>query len=90
MQIDSPRSITELLAREPSGTRVVVADPGAAPLSARRGSRALGLVGPEGGLTADELAAVEAAGGERAGLGPHVLRVETAAVVLAVRLEAGA
>jgi 16S rRNA (uracil1498-N3)-methyltransferase len=88
MQIDPPRSIAELLAQEPPDTRVVVAHPGAPPLVAAHAPRALGLVGPEGGFTADEIAAVEAAGGVRAGLGPHVLRVETAAIVLAVRLAA--
>ncbi len=39
------------------------------------------VVGPEGGLTAEELAALEAAGGRRLALGPTPLRVETAAVV---------
>jgi 16S rRNA (uracil1498-N3)-methyltransferase len=86
MQIDPPRSIAELFAHEPPCTRVVIADPGAPPLAGLHAPRAFGLVGPEGGFTADELAAVEAAGGVRAGLGPHVLRVETAAIVLAARL----
>jgi 16S rRNA (uracil1498-N3)-methyltransferase len=45
------------------------------------------LVGPEGGFTADELAQVRAAGFRGAGLGPHVLRSETAALVgAAVRM----
>lgn len=39
------------------------------------------LVGPEGGWAPDEVAAADAAGVGRAGLGPHVLRAETAAVV---------
>jgi 16S rRNA (uracil1498-N3)-methyltransferase len=44
------------------------------------------LVGPEGGFTEEELATIEAAGGRRVSLGPHVLRVETAAIALAARL----
>jgi len=53
----------------------------------RRGATTIvGLVGPEGGFTSDEVAAAEAAGAVRIGLGPHVLRVETAAVALAARL----
>lgn len=38
------------------------------------------LVGPEGGFTPAEEAAAAAAGFEPCGLGPHILRVETAAV----------
>ena len=41
------------------------------------------LVGPEGGWTADELAAADAAGWARVGLTGTVLRVETAAVAVA-------
>jgi 16S rRNA (uracil1498-N3)-methyltransferase len=44
------------------------------------------LVGPEGGWTAVELAAFEAAGARRARLGERVLRVETAAVAAAALL----
>ncbi|MEF8792588.1 16S rRNA (uracil(1498)-N(3))-methyltransferase [Thiohalorhabdus sp.] len=38
------------------------------------------LLGPEGGLTAEEVAAAEAAGFKRTALGPRTLRTETAAV----------
>ena len=40
-------------------------------------------VGPEGGLTDDEIVAAEAAGWQIVDLGPRILRVETAAVALA-------
>jgi 16S rRNA (uracil1498-N3)-methyltransferase len=40
------------------------------------------VVGPEGGLTDEELAALTAAGAETAGVSPHRLRSETAAVAL--------
>ena len=46
----------------------------------------IALVGPEGGFTTEEFAALDAAGIERVGLGPHVLRVETAAIAVAARL----
>lgn len=46
---------------------------------ARPGKLAL-LVGPEGGLSEDEIAAAEAAGFRPAALGPRVLRTETAPV----------
>lgn len=39
------------------------------------------VVGPEGGLTAEERAALAAAGGRPLALGPTTLRIETAAVV---------
>ncbi|MFM8702464.1 MAG: 16S rRNA (uracil(1498)-N(3))-methyltransferase, partial [Planctomycetia bacterium] len=38
-----------------------------------------------GGFTDDELAAAEQAGAIRVSLGPHILRVETAAIALAAR-----
>lgn len=41
------------------------------------------LVGPEGGFTADEVEAARAAGFESVGLGPRILRAETAAVTAA-------
>jgi 16S rRNA (uracil1498-N3)-methyltransferase len=43
-------------------------------------------VGPEGGFSADEVAEARAAGWRLVGLGPRVLRVETAALALAVLL----
>lgn len=48
------------------------------------------LVGPEGGFTADEQAAAAAAGFRPCGLGPHILRTETAALVGAAMLLAAA
>jgi 16S rRNA (uracil1498-N3)-methyltransferase len=44
------------------------------------------LVGPEGGWAEEELAAAQAAGAPRVGLGPHVLRAETAAVTVGALL----
>lgn len=44
------------------------------------------VVGPEGGLTGDELAAFEAAGGRPYHLGPTVLRTSTAGAVAAALL----
>ena len=38
------------------------------------------LIGPEGGFTDEEIAVIEAAGGKPLNLGPHILRLETAAV----------
>lgn len=46
-------------------------------------------VGPEGGFTEEEVSAARAAGWVVVGLGPRVLRVETAALVLAARAGSG-
>ncbi|MFN0010029.1 MAG: RsmE family RNA methyltransferase [Phycisphaerales bacterium] len=48
------------------------------------------FVGPEGGFAAEELARFEAAGVRGVALGPHVLRLETAAVVATAMLLRGA
>ncbi|MFM8735358.1 MAG: RsmE family RNA methyltransferase [Pirellulales bacterium] len=90
MAIGEPRSIADLLRERDAEPRLLVADPGGGPLDtsapAVMGRTVLGFVGPEGGFTAEELALLAAAGAERIGLGPHVLRVETAAIALAARL----
>ena len=47
-------------------------------------ARSVGIViGPEGGMSPDEVAALRAAGGRTVTLGPRILRTETAAVVAA-------
>jgi 16S rRNA (uracil1498-N3)-methyltransferase len=47
---------------------------------------ALAIIGPEGGLGAEEAQALRAAGCRDLGLGPHVLRIETAALAAAALL----
>ncbi len=51
-------------------------------------STATVIVGPEGGLTADEVRALAQAGAVVAGLGPRVLRTETAGPVAVALLQA--
>jgi 16S rRNA (uracil1498-N3)-methyltransferase len=48
-----------------------------------RSAEVAAVIGPEGGLTDDELQALQQAGGEPVRLGEHILRIETAAVALA-------
>lgn len=50
--------------------------------------RIVGFIGPEGGFTAEETAALRAAGAQPVRLGEHILRVETAAVALAAAVAA--
>jgi 16S rRNA (uracil1498-N3)-methyltransferase len=88
MAIAEPRTVAEVVADHGADGRLVVADRDGLPLAATavEDRPIVALVGPEGGFTAEELAAVEAAGGRRVSLGPHVLRIETAAIALAARL----
>lgn len=87
LDIAPPRSLADVLAAAPADARILLADPRGEPLDATPETTAMiiGLVGPEGGFTAEEIAAADRAGGRRIALGPHVLRVETAAVALAAR-----
>ena len=90
MEIGTPRSLAATLADMPTGCRAVIADPRGAPLDPRGlaagATSLLALVGPEGGFAAAEIDAAEQAGAIRVGLGPHILRIETAAIALAARL----
>jgi 16S rRNA (uracil1498-N3)-methyltransferase len=61
----------------------LLAHPGG-PAPDRGGGRDCAVaVGPEGGFTDAEVEAARAAGWRPVGLGPRILRVETAALVLA-------
>jgi 16S rRNA (uracil1498-N3)-methyltransferase len=77
-----PRELAAVLA-DAAGARVVVFDPGGAPLAEALDPAApahLLVTGPEGGLAAGEVARCVAAGARVAALGPRVLRAETAAL----------
>lgn len=91
MEIAAARPLAAILAEPPPGGRILIADPQgdppaalAAEISAAAGDT-IALVGPEGGFTPDELAAADAGGAIRVSLGPHILRIETAAIALAAR-----
>jgi 16S rRNA (uracil1498-N3)-methyltransferase len=66
----------------------LLADPAGEPDATRPSASAdvAAAVGPEGGFTAEEVAAARGAGWRLVGLGPRILRVETAALALAVLL----
>jgi 16S rRNA (uracil1498-N3)-methyltransferase len=72
----------------PSYGRVFIAHPGGRPLSEAVGGIAPAdslcfLIGPEGGFTDDEVAQATTAGATPVSLGPHILRIETAAIAVA-------
>lgn len=74
------------------GTSLVLADGRGGRYAPTGCERVRVLVGPEGGFTEAELASARDAGAQVVSLGPHVLRIETAAVVAvsAVLLAEGA
>ena len=90
MEIAVGCPLNRLLAEMPAGACVVIAHPGGSPLDAAAvpptATAMIALVGPEGGFTDEELTAADRAGVIRVSLGPHILRVETAAIALAARL----
>lgn len=88
MEIRPPSPWDELLTRELPRGIGLIAHPDGEPLmtalaSLPRDRPLLLIVGPEGGFTPDEIAQVRAAGIRTVHLGPHILRIETAAVSLA-------
>ncbi len=91
-ELTPPMDLEEGLARLPPApaTRLVL-DPGNGGTLADVTPPAEGvviLVGPEGGLTADELAAAARHGFQGIGLGPRVLRAETAPLAVLAALQA--
>ncbi|HHM05543.1 MAG TPA: 16S rRNA (uracil(1498)-N(3))-methyltransferase [Gammaproteobacteria bacterium] len=80
--VDLPLTLAELLRAPPTGRRWVLdpqATKGLSQLENGGGPVTL-LVGPEGGLSGEEIAAAREAGFTGLRLGPRILRTETAAV----------
>lgn len=83
------QSFEHWLAQPASGTRLVLAPGGTGTLRTLASAQEVALlVGPEGGLSELEIAAAEARGFRRIGLGPRVLRTETAGVAALAALQA--
>ncbi|MFL6854847.1 MAG: 16S rRNA (uracil(1498)-N(3))-methyltransferase [Sphingomicrobium sp.] len=81
--LDEPLKLDVFLkGRDPARTLYFADETGGAPAStAFRPGPALVLIGPEGGFTADEAAAIRAVDNAKAiSLGPRILRAETAAL----------
>jgi 16S rRNA (uracil1498-N3)-methyltransferase len=84
-ELGGPISLDAALALAPSGKKLCLDAAASEPLSGalsgwRREQPLALLIGPEGGLAADELALAERHGFSRVRLGPLVLRTETAAI----------
>lgn len=80
--IESPLRLDELLRRRQTAAWLASSEGEPAPASLGQGPVTV-LVGPEGGLTRDEIAAAMAAGFHAIALGIHTLRFETAALAAA-------
>lgn len=80
MGIGAGGTLAEAL-RVPEGATVVLADASGDRCTPPATPRVRLLVGPEGGWTAEELARAGDAGVRVMSLGPHAMRIETAAVV---------
>ncbi len=90
MQVEPPAEWDEYCRRPDLPALRVLAHPGGTRVEVpveRVGVAA--AVGPEGGFTDEEVEAARAAGWQVVGLGPRVLRVETAALLLAGLLGGG-
>jgi len=81
MRIGKPLSFKEAISTN-QNTRLVIADASGGDYRPGGAGTVRALVGPEGGWTDGEMSAAREAGAQVVGLGPHVLRIETAAVVL--------
>ncbi len=85
--VETPRPLPGILAETAAHDATwLFWEGGGTPLAALardagRPRRLLVLIGPEGGFTAEEVAQAEAAGARLAGLGPRILRAESAGLV---------
>jgi 16S rRNA (uracil1498-N3)-methyltransferase len=86
MQIETPQDWSAFVAHASAQASRLIAHPGGEPISQIRVSQQSPFVfgiGPEGGLTDDEVAQATSAGWRVVDLGARILRVETAGVALA-------
>jgi 16S rRNA (uracil1498-N3)-methyltransferase len=90
MRIEALTDWEDHCRREGLPRRKWLAHLGGGPVAAGEPTDVALSVGPEGGFTEEEVAIGRAAGWDVVGLGPRVLRVETAAIALAVLAQAGA
>ena len=89
MSVVAPRDVTAFLADASLPPLRLLAHPGGGPLPQRGDAGVVAAVGPEGGFISAEVEQARAAGWQLVGLGPRILRVETAAVVLAAHFALG-
>ncbi len=87
MQIEEPVHWASYCQRSASGELHSLAHPLATVPGPTLGASSVvrGAVGPEGGFTDEEISLALGHGWQAVGLGPRILRIETAALVLAIK-----
>jgi 16S rRNA (uracil1498-N3)-methyltransferase len=85
-EIETPLDFSQALDRASGFEQAFVLAPGGASLSGPWAERVALLVGPEGGFSDEEVREAQARGLLLAGLGPRILRVETAALAALARV----
>ncbi|QDU26390.1 Ribosomal RNA small subunit methyltransferase E [Anatilimnocola aggregata] len=90
LEIGTPVRAQDWFVQVPASETRLLADPAGVPLanalSSNSPTRVYVAVGPEGGLTAEEVAAAKSAGWQSVSLGRSILRIETAAIAFAACL----
>jgi 16S rRNA (uracil1498-N3)-methyltransferase len=87
LQIERPISLPDFLNAPFDGLRWLADPAGKSPTCVPASTASVRvIIGPEGGLAPDELEAADGAGWLKVSLGPRILRVETAALVIAARI----
>lgn len=93
MELAAPISWREYVAQISAGEKHWIAHPGGTPIGgllSKLESKPITIaIGPEGGFSDEEVAAVVAAGASHVALGELILRVETAALVAATLIRLG-
>ena len=90
-QVQPPQSLTEAVSRCDADLKLVLWEEATQPLiellPEQPPRRVAVLIGPEGGLSRDEVASAESHGFVAAGLGPRILRTETAGLAISTILQ---
>ena len=92
LEIAEPQSLAEACDSRGAGTLGLLTDPAGPPagrLLTPPPTSILALIGPEGGFTPEERQRALDSGFTAIRLGPHILRVETAAIAIAAVVAAG-
>jgi 16S rRNA (uracil1498-N3)-methyltransferase len=82
MKVEPPRPWMDYVKSDPPASLKVVAQVGAEAGTPAATTEMIVAVGPEGGFTNEEIETARQRGWQITGLGPRVLRVETAAILL--------
>jgi 16S rRNA (uracil1498-N3)-methyltransferase len=85
-RIASPEALIASIAKLPKEDLKVALDPASTGRldDARPAAGVIFIIGPEGGLSPDDFRQIDRSGFQRVGLGPRVLRTETAAIAACV------